>query len=197
MKALIDKIKNEAYIIDNRIIKVDHFINHMLDSKLVFDIGKEFAEHFTGVTKILTIETSGIAFALAASFHMDYVPVVFAKKMRGSQSGKNVYVSKVFSYTKQIESLISVDKQFLLKEDKVLIIDDFLATGEASLGLIDIIKQSGAEISGVGIVIEKSYEHGRRKIQELDIDVHSLACVNRIEDNKPIFKDEMGDLNVE
>lgn len=190
MKKLIDKIKNEAYIIDNRIIKVDHFINHMLDSELVFQIGKEFADHFSGVTKILTIETSGIAYALASSFHMNYVPVVFAKKVRGSQSSNAVYVSKVFSYTKQIESIISVDKEFLSKEDKVLIIDDFLATGEASVGLIDIVKQSGAEICGVGIVIEKRYEKGRDRIQQMGVDLHSLACVERIENNQLIFTDE-------
>jgi xanthine phosphoribosyltransferase len=191
MKTLIDKIKKEAYIIDNRIIKVDHFINHMLDSKLVFQIGKEIADRFSGVTKILTIETSGIAYALAASFHMNYVPVVFAKKVRGSQSSITVYVSKVISYTKQMESVISVDKKFLLKEDKVLIIDDFLATGEASMGLIDIVKQSGAEICGVGIVIEKKYEKGRERIQEMGIDLHSLACVEKIVNNELVFTDDL------
>lgn len=191
MQELIDKIKQEAYIIDNRIIKVDHFINHMLDSELVFKIGQEFAKHFKGVTKILTIETSGIAYALGASFHMNYVPVVFAKKVRGSQSSSEVFVSKVFSYTKQTESLISVDKTFITKEDKVLIIDDFLATGEATMGLIDIVQQTGAKVLGVGIVIEKAYEQGRERIMQEGIDVYSLARVMGIKNNKPIFEEEV------
>jgi len=160
MKELIEKMKKEAYIIDNRIIKVDHFINHMLDSKLVFKMGKEFADD-----------------------------VVFAKKARGSQSGKNVYQSKVFSYTKQIESIISVDKLFLTKEDKVLIIDDFLATGEATTGLIDIVKQSGAKLVGVGIVIEKGYENGGKRILEKDIKLHSLARIKEIKNGTLIFEE--------
>lgn len=189
MKELIEKMKKEAYIIDNRIIKVDHFINHMLDSELVFKMGKEFADNFEGVTKILTIETSGIAYALATSFHMDYAPVVFAKKARGSQSGKNVYQSKVFSYTKQIESMISVDQLFLTKEDKVLIIDDFLATGEATTGLIDVVKQSGAKLVGVGIVIEKGYENGGKRILEKGIKLHSLARIKEIQNGTLIFEE--------
>jgi xanthine phosphoribosyltransferase len=194
MRELIEKMKKEAYVIDNRIIKVDHFINHMLDSELVFKMGKEFAKAFDGVTKILTIETSGIAYALATSFHTNFVPVVFAKKIRGSQSGAHVYESRVFSYTKQTESIISVDKAFLTKEDQVLIIDDFLAKGEASAGLIDIVKQSGASIVGVGIVIEKAYENGAKRIIEQGINLHSLACIKEIKQGQLIF--EEGDENV-
>lgn len=190
MKELIEKMKKEAYIIDNRIIKVDHFINHMLDSELVFNIGKEFATYFKDVTKILTIETSGIAYALATSFHMNYVPVVFAKKARGSQSSNDVYKSEVFSYTKQTASAISVDKGFITKEDKVLIIDDFLATGEATSGLIDIVGQSKANLVGVGIVIEKAYEQGRAKMVSQGIDVYSLARVLKIENGQLIFEEK-------
>ena len=187
MKSLIDKIKNEAYIIDNRIIKVDHFINHMLDSKLVFEIGKEFSKRFEGVTKILTIETSGIPYALATSFYYDFIPVVFAKKIRGAQSSENVFTSSVFSYTKQVKSNISVDKNFLSKDDSVLIIDDFLATGEATRGLIHLVKQSGAKIVGVGVVIEKAYEKGRESMEQEGIDVYALARVLEIKKNKLVF----------
>jgi len=190
MKELIEKMKLEAYVIDNRVIKVDHFINHMLDSELVFKMGKEFASAFSGVTKILTIETSGIAYALATSFHMDYVPVVFAKKVRGSQSGKEVYQSKVFSYTKQVESIISVDKNFLQENDQVLIIDDFLAKGEATAGLIDLVEQSKARLVGVGIVIEKGYEKGRERILNKGIKLRSLACIKEIKDGELIFEKE-------
>ena len=190
MKELIEKMKKEAYVIDNRIIKVDHFINHMLDSELVFKMGKEFASAFSGVTKILTIETSGIAYALATAFHMEYVPVVFAKKVRGSQSSKDVYQSTVFSYTKQVESTISVDKNFLQENDKVLIIDDFLAKGEATAGLIDLVEQSKASLVGVGIVIEKGYEKGRERILNKGIKLRSLACIKEIKDGELIFEKE-------
>ena len=190
MKELIEKMKKEAYVIDNRIIKVDHFINHMLDSELVFKMGKEFASAFSGVTKILTIETSGIAYALATAFHMEYVPVVFAKKVRGSQSSKDVYQSTVFSYTKQVESTISVDKNFLQENDKVLIIDDFLAKGEAPAGLIDLVEQSKASLVGVGIVIEKGYEKGRERILNKGIKLRSLACIKEIKDGELIFEKE-------
>lgn len=190
MKELIEKMKKEAYVIDDRIIKVDHFINHMLDSELVFKMGKEFANAFKGVTKILTIETSGIAYALATSFHMDYVPVVFAKKIRGSQSSKQVYQSKVFSYTKQVESNISVDKNFLQESDHVLIIDDFLAKGEATAGLIDLVEQSKARLVGVGIVIEKGYEKGRKRIVDKGIKLRSLACIKEIKDGELVFEKE-------
>jgi len=189
MEKLKSKILKEAYIIDNRIIKVDHFINHMLDTKLVFEIGKEFANEFSGINKILTIEASGIAFSVATAFHLDNVPIVFARKSASLITTDNVYKSKVFSFTKQIESTIIVDKEFLNPGDNVLIIDDFLATGNALNGLIDIANQANAKVRGVGIVIEKGYQGGRKRIEDMGIKVHSLANIKRIEDGKVVFEE--------
>ncbi len=187
MEKLINKIKNEAYVIDNNIVKVDHFINHMLDSKLVHDIGLEFSKAFHGVTKILTIEASGIAYAVATAFHMNHIPIVFARKSLSLLSGDHLLKSKVFSFTKQKESTIIVDRDFINENDKILIIDDFLATGNACLGLIDIAKQGNAEVLGVGIVIEKGFGPGRKIIEDLGIKVHSLAVIKKLENNKVVF----------
>lgn len=187
MKKLIDKIKNEAVVIDNRIVKVDHFINHMLDTKLVFEIGEEFSKVFSESTKILTIEASGIAYAVGTSFHLHNIPIVFARKSSSLITSDQTYSSKVYSFTKETESNVIVSKEFISKKDKVLIIDDFLATGNAALGLIDIAKQAGAEIVGLGIVIEKGFESGRSKIEAQNIKVHSLANIKKIENNKVYF----------
>jgi len=188
MNRLVEKIKKEAYVIDNRIVKVDHFINHMLDTDLVFEIGKEFASKFPQATKILTIEASGIAFAVSTAFHLKHIPIVFARKSESLITDENVYSSKVYSFTKQKESKVIVSKEFLKETDKVLIIDDFLAMGNALEGLVDIAKQAGTKIVGAGVVIEKGFQNGRKKIEEEGIEVHSLANIVAIEDNKPIFR---------
>lgn len=188
MKELQDKIKNEAYIIDNRIIKVDHFINHMLDTRLVFKIGEEFANHFKGVTKILTLEASGIPYALATANAMNNIPIVFARKSASLITSDNAYKANVHSFTKQTDSTIIVDKRFLNDFDEVLIIDDFLAIGNASIGLIEICKQANAKVVGVGIVIEKGFQEGRERIEAEGIEVHSLANIKEIKNNQVIFE---------
>ncbi len=187
MQKLIRKIKEEAIVIDNRIVKVDHFINHMLDTKLVFEIGEEFAKEFPQTTKILTIEASGIAYAVATSFYLEKRPIVFARKSNSLIMSEDVYNSKVYSFTKEVESNIIVSKEFINEGDNVLIIDDFLATGNAALGLIDIAEQARANVIGIGIVIEKGFELGRSKIEAKGINVHSLAIIKNIENNKVIF----------
>lgn len=188
MERLINKIKKEAYIIDNRIVKVDHFINHMLDTELAFQIGKEFSDAFSGATKILTIEASGIAFAVATSFHLNNIPIVFARKSESLITSSDVYSTKVYSFTKQTESTVIVSKEFIKKNDKLLIIDDFLAMGNALEGLIDIATQAGAEVIGVGIVIEKGFLHGRDRIEKRGIKVHSLANIVGINNGTVIFR---------
>ncbi len=188
MDRLVNKIREEAYVIDNRIVKVDHFINHMLDTDLVFDIGREFSEKFPEATKILTIEASGIAFAVATAFHLNHIPIVFARKSESLITGNNSYTSQVYSFTKQKISNVLVSKEFLSKDDKVLIIDDFLAMGNALEGLIDIAEQAGSEVIGVGIVIEKGFQKGRDKIENKGIKIHSLANIVGIEDNNIIFR---------
>ena len=188
MKTLQDKIQKEAYIIDDRIVKVDHFINHMLDTKLIFEIGKEFAKHFSNVTKIVTIEASGIAFAVATANSLNNVPIVFARKSESLITTDKCYSSKVYSYTKQKESTIIIDKKYISESDNVLIIDDFLAVGNAAMGLIDIADQANATIVGVGIVIEKGFQKGRDRIVEKGHRVVSLANISSIKDGKISFR---------
>ncbi len=188
MERLINKIREEAYVIDNKIVKVDHFINHMLATDLVFEIGKEFSEKFPNATKILTIEASGIAFSVATAFHLNNIPIVFARKNASLITTNNVYSSEVFSFTKQTVSNVIVSKEFLTKDDKLLIIDDFLAMGSALEGLISIADQAGSEIIGVGVVIEKGFQKGRDKISNRGFEIHSLANIIDIKNNIPIFK---------
>lgn len=188
MERLVNKIREEAFVIDNRIVKVDHFINHMLDTDLVFEIGKEFAKKFPKATKILTIEASGIAFAVATAFHLNHIPIVFARKSESLITSDNVYSSQVYSYTKQKESSVIVSKEFLNATDNILIIDDFLAMGNALNGLVSIAEMASCNIEGVGVVIEKGFQKGRERITNKEIKIHSLANIIAIENNKPIFR---------
>lgn len=190
MKLLKDKIRRDAKIIENRIIKVDSFLNHQLDISLFNEIGKEFQRRFSSkeVTKIITIETSGIAIACITAQYFDNAPVVFAKKHVGLNMNQNVYEANVFSYTKNQDYTIKVSKEFISPEDKILIIDDFLASGSALLGLVNLVSQSGAEISGVGIVIEKTFQGGRRLVEEKGLQIESLAIIDSFKDGQVIFK---------
>ncbi|ODA39248.1 xanthine phosphoribosyltransferase [Desulfosporosinus sp. BG] len=190
MQLLKDKIRTNAKIVENRIIQVDNFLNHQLDINLFNEIGKEFKRRFSNkeVTKIVTIETSGIAIASIAAQYFNYVPVVFAKKHAGINMNQDVYESKVYSYTKDQEYSIKISKAFLSPNDKVLIIDDFLASGSALMGLVNLIAQSRAEISGAGIVIEKTFQEGRKIIEDKGIQVESLAIIDSIKDGQVFFK---------
>ncbi|MFZ5944391.1 MAG: xanthine phosphoribosyltransferase [Bacillota bacterium] len=190
MKLLKDRIKQDGKVIDNRIIKVDNFLNHQLDVDLFNEMGKEFKRRFSNkdITKILTIETSGIAVACITAQYFN-VPVLFAKKQEASNLTNEVYESEVYSFTKDKLWKIRVDKRFLNGHDKVLIIDDFLALGNAAAGLIDIVKQSGAELSGIGIVIEKGFQRGRELIlSKAQVQIESLAIIEDFKDGEIIFK---------
>lgn len=190
MQRLKDKICTHAKIIENRILQVDNFLNHQLDIALFNEIGQEFKRRFANkeVTKIVTIETSGIAIASITAQYFNNVPVVFAKKHAGINMNKDVYEAKVYSYTKDQEYTIKISKEFLSPNDKVLIIDDFLASGSALLGLVSLISQSNAEISGAGIVIEKTFQEGRKLIQEKGLQLESLAIIDSLKDGQVIFK---------
>ncbi|TGE31167.1 xanthine phosphoribosyltransferase [Desulfosporosinus sp. Sb-LF] len=190
MELLKEKIRTDAKIVENRIIQVDNFLNHQLDITLFNEIGKEFKRRFSSksVTKIVTIETSGIAIASIASQYFNNVPVVFAKKHAGINMNKDVYEAKVYSYTKDQEYTIKISKEFLGPNDKVLIIDDFLASGNALMGLVSLLSQSGAEISGVGIVIEKSFQGGRTLVEEKGLQLESLAIIDALSDGQVLFK---------
>ena len=190
MELLKRRIISEGRIEGKDVIKVDSFLNHQMDVELLNEIGKEFKSRFRDqpVTKILTIEASGIGIACITAQYF-HVPVVFAKKAESRNLDKEVYESKVFSYTKGKEYIIKVSKRYLCPEDHVVIIDDFLANGQAIAGLKDIVTQAGAHLVGVGIVIEKSFQNGGKTIREAGIQLESLAIIKSIEDNKINFKE--------
>jgi xanthine phosphoribosyltransferase len=193
MNKLERKIVEEGQVLPGNILKVDHFINHMIDTELFQDMGQEFYDVFkkAGVTKILTLEVSGIALAYAAAIHFK-VPVLFAKKIQSLTLGNDVYTSRVYSYTKQKSYDIVVDRKYILPEDRVLIIDDFLANGEALKGLIDLCDQAGSQVVGVGIGIEKAFQPGGKNFREKGYKVHSVARIQGFSGNKVTFcpKDE-------
>ncbi len=178
MESLGRKVKEDGVVIDEKILKVDGFLNHQIDAKLMNDVGKTFYESFkdAGITKILTIEASGIAPAIMASFHFD-VPCLFAKKAKPSTLKDGFYSTDIHSFTKNKTSTVIVSEEFLGADDKVLIIDDFLANGDASLGLNDIVKQANATTVGVGIVVEKSFQNGRQRLEDAGLYVSSLCKV--------------------
>ena len=185
MESLGRKVKEDGVVIDEKILKVDGFLNHQIDAKLMYDVGKTFYESFkdAGITKILTIEASGIAPAIMASFHFD-VPCLFAKKAKPSTLKDGFYSTDIHSFTKNKTSTVIVSEEFLGADDKVLIIDDFLANGDASLGLNDIVKQANATTVGVGIVVEKSFQNGRQRLEDAGLYVSSLCKVASLKGNK-------------
>ncbi|CAM4333342.1 xanthine phosphoribosyltransferase [Acinetobacter dispersus] len=191
MYALEQKILNEGIVLSDQVLKVDAFLNHQIDPVLMQLIGKEFATRFkdAGITKIITIEASGIAPAIMAGLELG-VPVIFARKYQSLTLKDDLYRSKVFSFTKQTESTIAISNKHLSSTDKALVIDDFLANGQAALGLIDLIHQAKAEVVGVGIVIEKSFQPGRDVLLEKGYRVESLARVKSLEDGKVTFVTE-------
>ncbi|MCY6369696.1 xanthine phosphoribosyltransferase [Clostridium ganghwense] len=189
MELLKNKILQDGQVIGGNVLKVDSFLNHQIDVQLFNEIGKEFKERFKHkeVTKILTIEASGIGIACIAAQYFN-VPVVFAKKQQGSNMDKDNFQVEVFSFTKNKSYNVSVSKKYISSEDKILIIDDFLANANAASGLIDIVNQGEAEVVGVGIVIEKGFQNGRKFIEEKNVQLESLAIIESMEKNNIIFK---------
>ena len=190
MKSLKEKILNEGVAIGTEIVKVDHFLNHRLDVKFLEEIGKEFKKRFENeeINKILTVEASGIAVACLAAPYFDYAPVVFAKKAAPSTMTEGFYVAEAKSFTKGTVSLLRVSERFLEKGDKVLIIDDFLAHGQASLALADLVEQAGAEVVGIGAVIEKGFQGGSERLRDKGYKVESLAVIEQIIDGRIMFE---------
>lgn len=178
MRLLEDRIRKDGKIKGGDVLKVDGFLNHMIDVRFVARLGEEFARLYKdcGVNKILTIESSGIGVACLTAQFFD-CPVVFAKKSKTSNMSDDVYSAEVASYTHSNVNKVTVSREYLGKGDRVLIIDDFLARGCALTGLIDIVRQSGAELVGAGIVIEKAYQDGGKKIRESGVRVESLARI--------------------
>lgn len=178
MKVLQERIRQEGLILSDTVLKVDSFLNHQVDTELALQIGQEFKKLFghQPITKVITIEASGIQFAMATAIALG-VPFVYAKKKKAVTLSEAVYSAPVHSFTRQEDYLVSVSQKYLGPDDKVLIVDDFLATGAALVGLVDIVKEAGAELLGVGCVIEKSFQEGRSLLENRGIEVHALARI--------------------
>ena len=183
MQLLKDRIRKDGKIKEGNVLKVDSFLNHQMDVKLFQEIGKEFKRRFEGeeITKILTIEASGIGIACVAAEVFD-VPVVFAKKTQTKNIAGDVYTTKVELFTHGRVYDIIVSREFLGKGDKVLLIDDFLANGKALEGLAELVKKSGAELVGAGVVIEKGFQVGGDIIRSKGIHLESLAIVESMDE---------------
>ncbi len=188
MDLLKQRIQTDGLILNDSLLKVDSFLNQQIDPELMLKIGEEFANRFSNekITKILTIESSGIAVSVMTGFILK-VPVVFARKKKPTTTTDDVYTTKVYSYTKGESNIITISKQFLSPEDNILIIDDFLANGEAAAGLAKIVKQANAKVVGIGIVIEKSFQPGARKLTEAGYRVESLARIKAFSNGKVQF----------
>lgn len=184
MEALKKRIMADGDVSGTEIVKVDSFINHQIDVAFLNEIGKEFRRRFADaeVTKLLTIEASGIAIAAIAAQYFNFVPVVFAKKTESRNLEEDKYHSEVYSFTKQKSYPILVSKKYIQPEDKILILDDFLANGKAVLALADIVRQAGATVVGAGIVIEKGFQPGSHLLRQEGIRVESLAVIEKIQD---------------
>ncbi|WP_100617211.1 xanthine phosphoribosyltransferase [Bacillus cereus] len=188
MKVLQEKILNEGKVLSGDVLKVDAFLNHQIDPVLMQEIGKEFAKRFKeeNITKIVTIESSGIAPSVMAALELG-VKVIFARKHKSLTLQDNMYVANVYSFTKQETNEISLSRNHIDENDRVLIIDDFLANGQAALGLMSLVEQAGASIAGIGIVIEKAFQDGGKKLREQGVRVESLAEIASLDNGTVTF----------
>ena len=193
MQLLKDRIRKDGKIKEGNVLKVDSFLNHQMDVKLFKEIGKEFKKRFADceINKIVTIEASGIGIACVVAECFD-VPVVFAKKNKTKNIAGDVYTSRVESFTHGRIYDIIVAKEFLGKDDKVLLIDDFLANGKALEGLAELVEKAGAELVGAGIVIEKGFQRGGDEIRKKGIRLESLAIIESMDEKTKtiIFRDD-------
>ena len=182
MQLLKDRILTDGVVKEGNILKVDSFLNHQMDIDLINEVGKEFKKRFDHcpITKILTIEASGIGIACIAAQYF-HVPVVFAKKAQSVNLDGEMYTTKVESFTHKKVYDVILSKKFLGPEDHVLLIDDFLANGNAANGIIDLIDQAGAQLVGMGFIIEKAFQHGGEVLRERGIHVESLAIIDSLD----------------
>lgn len=188
MKKMEEKILSEGTVLPGEILKVGSFLNQRIDVEFLGEIGKEIASLYEdcGVTKILTVEASGIAIAVAAALEMG-VPMVFAKKHRSSNVDGEVYSEKVHSYTHNHDYNMVVSRDYLKKEDVVLIVDDFLANGAALSGLCGLCSQAGSEVAGAAVAIEKKFQRGGDSLREKGIRIESLAMIDEMTDTELTF----------
>ena len=190
MKELEEKILRDGQIINNDIIKVDSFLNHQIDVGLFKRFADEVKTHFKDkkIDKILTIETSGIPVAFAIAEALDNIPLVFAKKSQSAITGDESFIKEIKSFTRNTISHVRVSKKYIKADENILIVDDFLAEGNAASGLAEICKLGGAHVVGVAVMIEKGFQHGRDKLVKQGIDVFSGAVIKEFRDNKPVFE---------
>lgn len=188
MKLLEERIKKEGLVIGTDILKVDMFLNHQIDASLLDELGKEFYSLFkdSGVTRILTVESSGIAIAVFAARYFN-VPLVFAKKASHRNVGNDLYTAECYSFTHGAAYTMSVSKKYLPSGERVLIIDDFLADGNAARALMEIVEKSGSETVGVGIAIEKGFQKGGDLLRKSGVRVESLAIIESMNENSIEF----------
>ena len=188
MKKLEERILRDGQVLGENILKVDSFLTHQVDFSLMKEIGQVFAEAVkdAGVTKVVTIEASGIAPAVYVAEALG-LPMIFAKKAKNITMTEGILTAEVYSFTMQVTSTVSIAGKFLNSDDKVLIIDDFLANGQAAKGLINIIEQAGAQVEAVGIVIKKSFQNGRQLLETSGYRVLSLARIAGFEKGQVVF----------
>lgn len=192
MKALEEKIRREGRILPGDVVKVDSFLNHRIDVAFTDRMAEAFYDRFKDkrITQVMTIEASGIAIAAATARYFG-VPVLFAKKTSSNNIGDELYHSSVYSYTREHTYEITVSRNYLNEHDTVLLIDDFLAKGNALRGMIDLCEQAGAEVAGIGICVEKGFQGGGDALRREGYDLLSLAVIDRMdEDGKIVFRAE-------
>lgn len=190
MQLLKDRIRREGRVLPGNIVKVDGFLNHRVDIGLMREMAREFSRLFdtSGITAVLTVEASGIALAAICAEELG-VPLVFAKKAKSDNIEGGLYQCDIFSYTYKKKVTLLLSSEWLGPGDKVLIIDDFLANGEALRGLTDLVAQSGAGLLGIGIAVEKGFQPGGRQLREAGYNLHSLAIIDRADENGFVFRD--------
>jgi len=181
MESLKKRILEDGHALNESVLKVDSFLNHGVDAKLMSEMGTYFKEYFKnhGITKIFTIESSGIAPTVMTALQME-LPMVTLKKQTSKILSGEVYQTTVHSFTKAVDYELTLSKKFISPEDNILIIDDFLAYGEAALGAIRLVEEAGAKVAGIGIVIEKSFQPGRKLLEDKGYDIYSLARVSKL-----------------
>lgn len=192
MNILEKRILEEGRVLPGNVLKVDSFVNHKIDPAFFMKIAEEFKKRFSDleIDKILTVEVSGIAIAFAVGLLMDK-EIIFAKKNISKTLGDDVYKSSVYSYTKGVTYDIMVSKNYLNKGDRVLVIDDFLANGKALEGVYDILEQAGAKVEATGILIEKGFQNGGKRLRENGYKIESLATINSLENGKVEFENSL------
>ena len=189
MQELHHMIQTQGISMSGGILRVDSFLNHRIDTGLMIRMGQTFYEafHKNPVDLILTAESSGIAVALSTAQAFGNIPMVFAKKGGAANMDNSVYESRLYSYTRGVETTIRVSREYMPKGARVLIIDDFLANGEAAGALVSIVRQAGAQVSGIGICIEKAFQSGGAALRSAGYKVVSLASITAIRDGKPVL----------